>query len=260
MTELLVGTKKGLFALEGEPGGEFAVTARAFAGEPVEYAMRDPRSGRVLASVTSALYGPKIWYADDPAGEWTQADGRRAARGRRQGARAHLGDRGRRGRRAAVRRRRPGRAVREPRRRRSRWELNRTLWEHPTRPTLDAGRRRAVPALDRPVAGRAGAARARDVRRRRVADRRRRRDVAARQPGPARRLHARGAGGGDARAVRPQPPPRAAGGRSGCSCSSTAASTAPTTRGRAGRRSATGCRRTSASRWRSTRPTPTAPT
>src|SRR4051795_9323150 len=75
MTELLVGTKKGLFVLEGEPGGEFELKARAFAGEPVEYAMRDPRSGRLLASVTSPFYGPKLWYADDPSGEWTQADG-----------------------------------------------------------------------------------------------------------------------------------------------------------------------------------------
>ena len=40
---------------------------------------------------------------------------------------------------------------------------------------------------------------------------------------------------GDARAVRPQPAPRAAAARSGCSCSSTAACTAPTTRARAGR-------------------------
>src|SRR4051812_22337851 len=75
MTELLVGTKKGLFALEGDPGGAFAVTARAFPGEPVEYAMRDPHSGRVLAALTSPFYGPKIWHADDPAGEWTQAEG-----------------------------------------------------------------------------------------------------------------------------------------------------------------------------------------
>jgi photosystem II stability/assembly factor-like uncharacterized protein len=75
MTELLLGTKKGLFVLEGEPGGPFAVTARAFAGEPVEYAIRDPRSGRLIASVTSPFYGPKLFYADDPAGEWTQAQG-----------------------------------------------------------------------------------------------------------------------------------------------------------------------------------------
>src|SRR5919107_1598972 len=75
MTELLVGTKKGLFVLEGEPGSPFEVTARAFAGDPVEYAVRDARSGRVLASVTSPFYGPKIFYADDPAGEWEQAAG-----------------------------------------------------------------------------------------------------------------------------------------------------------------------------------------
>src|SRR4051794_15820493 len=77
MTELLVATKKGLFVLHGEPGGgePFTVAARAFAGEPVEYARRDPRSGRLLASVTSAFYGPKIFYADDAAGEWTQAPG-----------------------------------------------------------------------------------------------------------------------------------------------------------------------------------------
>ncbi|MDQ3934419.1 MAG: exo-alpha-sialidase, partial [Actinomycetota bacterium] len=75
MTELVVGTRKGLFVLEGEPGGSFEVTARAFAGEPVEYATRDPGTGRVLASVTSAFYGPKLFLADDPAGEWEQARG-----------------------------------------------------------------------------------------------------------------------------------------------------------------------------------------
>ena len=76
MTELLVGTKKGLFVLEGEPGALFEVTARAFAGDPVEYALRDPRSGRVLASVTSPFYGPKIFSTDDLAREeWDQAAG-----------------------------------------------------------------------------------------------------------------------------------------------------------------------------------------
>src|SRR5919201_4238378 len=75
MTELLVGTRKGLFVLEGEPGAPFELRARAFAGEPVEHALRDPRTGRLLASVTSAFYGPKIWYADDPSDEWQQAHG-----------------------------------------------------------------------------------------------------------------------------------------------------------------------------------------
>ena len=35
MTELLVGTRKGLFVLTGEPGAPFEVTDRAFAGDPV---------------------------------------------------------------------------------------------------------------------------------------------------------------------------------------------------------------------------------
>src|SRR3954469_9131225 len=75
MTELLVGTKKGLFALEGDPGGPFEVRARAFAGEPVEFAVRDPRTGRVLAAVTSPFYGPKVFVTDDPGGDWEQAPG-----------------------------------------------------------------------------------------------------------------------------------------------------------------------------------------
>jgi photosystem II stability/assembly factor-like uncharacterized protein len=75
MTELLVGTKKGLFVLRGETGSEFEIAARKFEGEPVEYAIRDPRTGRYLASVTSAFYGPKVWTTDDPTGEWQESEG-----------------------------------------------------------------------------------------------------------------------------------------------------------------------------------------
>lgn len=77
MTELLVGTKKGLFVLRGEPGaGEpFQIASRAFPGDIVEFATRDPRTGRYFASHTSGFYGPRLMYADDPTGEWLQADG-----------------------------------------------------------------------------------------------------------------------------------------------------------------------------------------
>jgi photosystem II stability/assembly factor-like uncharacterized protein len=76
LTELVVGTKKGLFLLEGEPDSAFRITTRAFAGEPVDYAARDPRSGRLLAATTSPFYGPKIFYTDgDPGEEWMQAEG-----------------------------------------------------------------------------------------------------------------------------------------------------------------------------------------
>jgi photosystem II stability/assembly factor-like uncharacterized protein len=138
MTELLVGTRKGLFVLEGEPGGPFDVTARAFAGEPVEYALRDPRSGRLLASVTSPFYGPKIWSTDDPSGEWEQAQGvalpasGEAAlvriwaivTGEADGTIYAGGD--------------PG-VLFESRDGGATFELNRGLWEHPTRDRWQPG-------------------------------------------------------------------------------------------------------------------------
>jgi hypothetical protein len=138
MTELLVGTRKGLFVLEGEPGAEFEVTARAFAGEPVEYAMRDPRSGRIIATVTSPFYGPKIWYTDDPAGEWEQADGIALPEGGDQALERIWvivpgeaddtlyagGD--------------PG-VLFESRDGGTTWMLDRTIWEDPTRPTWQPG-------------------------------------------------------------------------------------------------------------------------
>lgn len=75
MTELIVGTKKGLFILRGDRAGGFDIATRAFAGEPVEFAMRDPRTGRYFAGAGSPFFGPKLWWTDNPDGEWTQATG-----------------------------------------------------------------------------------------------------------------------------------------------------------------------------------------
>jgi hypothetical protein len=75
MTELLVGTKKGLFVLRGEANAPFEIATRAFPGDVVEYATRDPRTGRYFASVTSGFYGPRVMYTDDPGGEWEQSKG-----------------------------------------------------------------------------------------------------------------------------------------------------------------------------------------
>jgi hypothetical protein len=74
MTELLVGTKKGLFVLEGEPANGFGIVARPFAGSVVEFAIRDPRTGRYFASV-GGFYGPRLMYTDDLSAEWEQAKG-----------------------------------------------------------------------------------------------------------------------------------------------------------------------------------------
>jgi hypothetical protein len=135
MTELLVGTRKGLFVLEGAPGQPFEIRRRAFTGDAVEYALRDPRSGRVFASVTSPFWGPRIWFTDDlGADDWRPAAGVALPRGGDQalariwvvtpagedpqrlyaggdpGVLFASGDGG------------------------ASWELNRALWEHPTRP------------------------------------------------------------------------------------------------------------------------------
>ena len=132
MTELVVGTRKGLFVLDGEPGSAFEVAARAFPGETVEYALRDHRTGRLLASVTSAFYGPKIWWTEDAAGEWQQAQGVELPEGGDQALQRvwvivpaedertlHAGGD-------------PG-VLFTSRDGGETWELNRALWEHPTR-------------------------------------------------------------------------------------------------------------------------------
>jgi photosystem II stability/assembly factor-like uncharacterized protein len=139
VTELLVGTKKGLFVYEGHVGAGFALSARAFAGEPVEYALRDPRSGRLLASVTNPFYGPKIWFTDgDAEGDWTQSDGLALpaggdaalqrvwtiVAGERDGLIYAGGD--------------PG-VLFESGDGGASWTLNEALWEHPTRPNWQPG-------------------------------------------------------------------------------------------------------------------------
>jgi len=75
MPELLVGTKKGLFVLSGDDEGSYRIMTRAFPGDVVEYAIRDRRTGRYFASVTSGFYGPRLMFTDDPSGEWQQASG-----------------------------------------------------------------------------------------------------------------------------------------------------------------------------------------
>ena len=211
MTELLVGTKKGLFALQGDDGS-FEITARAFAGEPVEFAMRDARSGRYLACVTSMFYGPKIFVTDDPAGEWQQAEGIALPEDQEKPLvrmwtvvpgieENHLyagGD--------------PG-VLFESRDGGLNWELNQPFWDQPTRPEWGPGAggmclhsiatwpddpkrlALAISAVGVWLSDDGG------------------RDVAPRQRGPRPALPARGVARGHVRALRPQlpSPPDAAG-------------------------------------------------
>jgi photosystem II stability/assembly factor-like uncharacterized protein len=134
MTELLVGTRKGLFVLDGAAGSKFEIAMRAFEGDPVDYAMREPHSGRVFAAVTSPFWGPRIWFTDDLfGGEWQAARGVTLPKGGSEalkriwvvvasddGSRLWAGGD-------------PG-VLFESRDGGESWQLNRALWEHPTRP------------------------------------------------------------------------------------------------------------------------------
>lgn len=138
MMELLVGTRKGLFMLDGEPGSEFELKARAFDEYQVDYAIREPHTGRLFVATTSAFYGPKIWYTDDLSNGWQQASGVALP----EGGEAALeriwvivagedpsrlfagGD--------------PG-VLFESRDGGATWVLNRPLWEHPTRASWEPG-------------------------------------------------------------------------------------------------------------------------
>jgi molybdopterin converting factor small subunit len=136
--EILVGTRKGLFVLRGPSGRPMDVATRAFPGRAVEYAMRDPRTGRYYASVTHGQFGPGVWVTEDPAGEWQQTDGPRFPEGED----------------ASVERVwviAPGEqdglvyagvdpaALFESRDDGMTWELNRGLWGQPTRPEWGPG-------------------------------------------------------------------------------------------------------------------------
>jgi len=246
--------------LEGDVEGGFEVGARAFPGQAVEYAMRDPRSGRYLASVTSWFYGGRIWVTDDPAGEWEEAGGvalpgdgdASLARiwviqaGEADGMLYAGGD--------------PG-CLFQSENGGLTWELNRGLWDHPTRPDWTPGAGGLCLHTIVPWPG--------DPERLMVAI-----SAVGVWLSDDRGASWRYSNSGIVPESLPEEArtcplstvsttfaalPRAP---SASSCSSTEGSTALTTRGQPGSTSGTTrrCRRTSASRSSSTRPTPTAHT
>lgn len=74
-TELLVGTRKGLFVLRGPRGGAMDVAAREFEGKTVDFATYDPASKTYLAAVTDDHFGPRIFFSDDAAKGWQPSEG-----------------------------------------------------------------------------------------------------------------------------------------------------------------------------------------
>lgn len=85
-TEVLVGTRKGLFVLKGDREGPLEIAVRHFEEAPVDYACFDPRSGTYLVAVThwpeeyaeyspGGKFGPRLYFTDDVDGQWQEAAG-----------------------------------------------------------------------------------------------------------------------------------------------------------------------------------------
>ena len=167
------------------------MAARAFPGEVVEFATRDPRSGRYFASVTHGQFGPHLFYTDDPPGKWQQAEGPAFPSGAG----------------AAVERIwvvepgvgdgelwcgvAPAALFRSGDGGKS-WALVQGLWDVPARPQWEGGAGGLCLHSICPWPGDAQASGRRHLVGRRVAHRRWRRELAARRHGPGAALPARG--------------------------------------------------------------------
>ena len=182
MTELLVGTKKGLVVLRGGARRDLRGRPRAPSRARWWSSPRAiPRSGRYFASVTHGQFGPHLFYS---------RRSRRASGSRPRGpafpASANAAveriwvDRARRRRRRGVVRRRAGGAVPQ-RRRRQDLGAGAGAVGRARAAALGTRRRRAVPPLDLPLARRSEAPGGRHLVGGRLAHRRRRQELAARR-------------------------------------------------------------------------------
>lgn len=136
--EILLGTRKGLFVLRGTRGESAHVAYRGFAGQTADYACFDSRSGTYFATVTHGQFGPHLYYTTSLEDEWQEVAGLSLP--------AESGE--------AVERIwivEPGDAegelwagvapaalFRSTDHGRT-WQLNRSLWDQPTRPQWGAG-------------------------------------------------------------------------------------------------------------------------
>jgi hypothetical protein len=71
MHTLLVGTRKGLFAIEGQ-GDRWRIAAHHFAGDPVTQVLADPRDGCWYAALNLGHFGTKLRKSSDRGGSWQE--------------------------------------------------------------------------------------------------------------------------------------------------------------------------------------------
>lgn len=71
---LLVGTRKGAFLLEGDPGRQrWNVRGPLCEGWPLHDLSIEPATGAILAGGGSEWYGPAVWRSDDLGETWTHS-------------------------------------------------------------------------------------------------------------------------------------------------------------------------------------------
>jgi photosystem II stability/assembly factor-like uncharacterized protein len=71
---LLVGTRKGLFVLDGDAGrSDWKVRGPLCEGWPIHDAIVDPATGALYAGGGSNWYGPAVWRSDDLGETWTHS-------------------------------------------------------------------------------------------------------------------------------------------------------------------------------------------
>ena len=70
--ELLVGTRKGLVIGRSSDRERWEFTETLFPGWFVDYAVRDPRHGRIWAAVTHEQWGPHLHTSDDGGESWDE--------------------------------------------------------------------------------------------------------------------------------------------------------------------------------------------
>ena len=71
---LLVGTPKGAFVLDGDPGRKaWSVSTPQCGGWPVHDISVDPATGSWYAGAGSPWYGPAVWRSDDRGATWSHS-------------------------------------------------------------------------------------------------------------------------------------------------------------------------------------------
>lgn len=71
MHRLLLGTRKGLFVIDGD-GARWRIAAHHFAGEPVTQVLADPRDGAWYAALRMGHFGVKLRKSQDRGASWQE--------------------------------------------------------------------------------------------------------------------------------------------------------------------------------------------